>query len=77
MENAIEHVVVVLYRRPGKRWTFDGAYPSMSDAQKVIDTSKEIDKGDRFGPYEYATLEGPLIISPESMVEAEKRLGKF
>ena len=68
MEQVIERVVVVLYRRPGKRWILEGAYSSLSQAQKSIDEHKELD-AEVHCELGYSMLEGPLITYPESMAE--------
>ena len=70
----MEHLFIVIYRREGGKWKPEpyGVCEDRRMAEKMIEVAKH--KGETF---EFAIIEGWLIVSPETMAEAEKRLGKF
>ena len=69
----MEHLFIVIYRYEGGKWKPEphGACEDRRMAEKMIEVAKH--KGETF---EFSIVEGP-IVSPETMAEAEKRLGKF
>ena len=69
----MEHLNIVIYRLDGGKWRPEpyGVCEDRRMAEKMIEVAKH--KGETF---EFAIVKG-LIVSPETMAEAESRLGKF
>lgn len=67
------HLFIVVYRLEGGKWKPEpyGACEDRRMAEKIIEVAKH--KGETF---EFAIVEG-AIVSPETMAEAEARLGAF
>ena len=69
----MERLYIVVYRHKGERWQekVNGVFNERRLAENFIECSKSTGFGG-----EMAIVEGP-IISPETMAEAEARLGAF
>ena len=68
-----EHLYIVVYRFPGEPWKekANGVFTSRRLAENLIECSKATGFS-----AEMAIVDGP-IYSPETMAEAEARLGAF
>ena len=69
----MEHLFIVIYRLEGGKWRPEpyGVCEDRGMAEKMIEVAKH--KGETF---EFSIVEG-TIVSPETMAEAEARLGVF
>jgi hypothetical protein len=68
-----EHLYIVIYRHPGEKWREKTA--GVFESRRLAENYIECCKATGFNG-QLAWVEGP-ICTPESMAEAEARLGDF